>query len=103
MRALSDVVKKNIEDYDKEPKVNESIDDGPEGVVTVEDFIKLLRVNAKLDDKVMFRSDKQEIALFDINTKAGITVVDFIDNKRSDRLNEDDDSSNVNETEIVLD
>lgn len=71
--------------------------------MTVEDFIKLLRANAKLDDKVVFRSDKQKITLIDINTKAGTTVVDFIDSKRSDRLNEDDDSSNVNETEIVLD
>ena len=83
--------------------IDESIGNDPEDVVTVEDFMKLLRAKADLDDKVMFRLDKQEIALFDINTKAGITVVDFIDNKRSDRLNEDDDSSNVNETEIVLD
>ena len=84
-------------------EVNESLDVDPEDVITVKDFIKLLRKKAALEDKLVFRAEKSPTLLFDINTKAGITVVDFIDNKLSDRLNEDDDSSNVNETEIVLD
>lgn len=84
-------------------EANESLDVDPEDVITVKDFIKLLRKKAALEDKLVFRTEKSPTLLFDINTKAGITVVDFIDNKLSDRLNEDDDNSNVNETEIVLD
>ena len=53
----------------------------PEDVVTVGDFIELLRRNSKLDDKLVFRSNKKEMILFDVNSKGGTTLVDIIDRK----------------------
>lgn len=63
----------------------------PEDVVTVRDFIELLRTRADLDDKIMFRSDKKEMMLFDVNSKANVAVVDFVRGKYADRLDEDGD------------
>lgn len=53
----------------------------PEDVVTVGDFIELLRRRTKLDDKIVFRCDKEERALLDVTSKAGVTVVDVLDAK----------------------
>lgn len=61
----------------------------PEDVVTVEDFIELLRRNAKLDDKLMFRVNKASAMLFNVNSRAGTAVVDIIPAKDSRRLDED--------------
>ena len=50
----------------------------PEDVVTVGDFIELLRRRAKLDDKLMLRVAKKNAMLFDVNSRAGTTVVDVV-------------------------
>ena len=50
----------------------------PEDVVTVEDFIELLRRRAKLTDKIMFRVYKKNGMLLDINSRGGTAVVDIV-------------------------
>ena len=57
--------------------LDESIE--PEDVVTVKDFIELLRKRTKLDDKLMFRSDTKENILADVVSKAGIALVDLVE------------------------
>jgi hypothetical protein len=76
------------EDDDSTPvHVNES--SHPEDVVTVGDLIKCLRVNAKLDDKAMFRVNKAEAMLFDVHSKGGTTVIDIVPAKDARRMDED--------------
>ena len=60
--------------------VNESARQ-PEDVVTVDDLVSVLRRNGNPNDKVMFRIDKKECMLFDINSKGGTTVVDIVKGK----------------------
>lgn len=59
----------------------------PEDVVTVGDFIELLRTRTKLDDKLMLRVHKKEAMLFDVNSRGGVTVVDIVPS--AGRMNED--------------
>ena len=74
---------------DEEDTIDEAIVRQPEDVVTVEDFISLLRRNTKLDDKIVFRSpDKKECMLFDVESKAGIAMVDIVAKKTANRLDE---------------
>ena len=72
---------------DEEAALNES-SRNPEDVVTVEDFIELLRARTNLDDKLMFRSYKKEALLFDVNSKAGITIVDIVPSADAKRISE---------------
>ena len=82
---------------DNEEQMNEVTDEeaaldessrNPEDVVTVEDFIELLRARTNLDDKLMFRSYKKEALLFDVNSKAGITIVDIVPSADAKRISE---------------
>ena len=76
--------------------VHENINEAarsPEDVVTVDDFISVLKRNANPNDKIAFRSyrDKNEMAVFDIHSKGGVTVVDVVAKKK------------VNETDGITD
>lgn len=62
----------------------------PEDVVTVGDFIELLRTRADLDDKLMLRVAKKTAMLFDVNSRAGTTVVDIVPALDAKRLDEDE-------------
>jgi hypothetical protein len=69
--------------------VHENINEAarsPEDVVTVDDFISVLKRNANPNDKIAFRSyrDKNEMAVFDIHSKGGVTVVDVVAKKKVD-------------------
>lgn len=57
--------------------------------MTVGDFIELLRRNAKLDDKIVFRTmDKKECMLFDVESKAGVALVDIVAKKNAENVDE---------------
>lgn len=67
---------------DEEAALDESlVNPDPEDVVTVDDLISMLRSHASLDDKLMFRVNKQEHSLFDIHSKGGVTVIDLVKGK----------------------
>lgn len=72
---------------DEEAALDESARN-PEDVVTVEDFIELLRSRTNPDDKLMFRACKKESLLFDVNSKAGITIVDIVPSADAKRISE---------------
>lgn len=78
---------KENEVTDEEAALDESARN-PEDVVTVEDFIELLRARTNLDDKLMFRAYKKEALLFDVNSKAGITIVDIVPSADAKRISE---------------
>ena len=91
---------------DNEEQMNEVTDEeaaldessrNPEDVVTVEDFIELLRARTNLDDKLMFRAYKKEALLFDVNSKAGITIVDIVPSADAKRISEQENEENMNE------
>ena len=73
------------ETEDKAVALNESKND-PEDVVTVKDFIYLLREKTDLDDKISFRANKKENVLLNVDSKNGYAVIDFVDGKK--RFNE---------------
>lgn len=75
-------------DEDSNDNVSESAR-VPEDVVTVEDFIELLRLRVNLDDRLVFRSSKKEATLFDVSSKAGTTIIDIVPSSDARRLNED--------------
>ena len=81
---------------DEEAALDES-SRNPEDVVTVEDFIELLRARTNLDDKLMFRAYKKEALLFDVNSKAGITIVDIVPSADAKRISEQENEENMNE------
>ena len=81
---------------DEEAALDESARN-PEDVVTVEDFIELLRARTNLDDKLMFRAYKKEALLFDVNSKAGITIVDIVPSADAKRISEQENEENMNE------
>ena len=81
---------------DEEAALNES-SRNPEDVVTVEDFIELLRARTNLDDKLMFRAYKKEALLFGVNSKAGITIVDIVPSADAKRISEQENEDNMNE------
>lgn len=81
---------------DEEAALDESARN-PEDVVTVEDFIELLRSRTNLDDKLMFRAYKKEALLFDVNSKAGITIVDIVPSADAKRISEQENEENMNE------
>ena len=81
---------------DEEAALDESARN-PEDVVTVEDFIELLRARTNLDDKLMFRAYKKEALLFDVNSKAGITIVDIVPSADAKRISEQENEDNMNE------
>lgn len=81
---------------DEEAALDESARN-PEDVVTVEDFIELLRSRTNLNDKLMFRAYKKEALLFDINSKAGITIVDIVPSADAKRISEQENEENMNE------
>lgn len=76
------------ETTDEEAALDESVRE-PEDVVTVADFIEILRRRTSLDDKVLFRSRNRLLELFDVESKAGTAVVDFIVGKNN-QLSEKD-------------
>lgn len=91
---------------DNEEQMNEVTDEeaaldessrNPEDVVTVEDFIELLRARTNLDDKLMFRAYKKEALLFDVNSRAGITIVDIVPSVDAKRISEQENEENMNE------
>ena len=91
---------------DNEEQMNEVTDEeaaldessrNPEDVVTVEDFIELLRARTNLDDKLMFRAYKKEALLFDVNSRAGITIVDIVPSADAKRISEQENEENMNE------
>lgn len=54
----------------------------PEDVVTVQDFIDVLNHQCgKTSNEIMFLANHKKLALFDIYSKGGITVVDFVSAK----------------------
>ena len=72
---------------DEEAALDESlINPDPEDVVTVEDFITMLKTHAQPNDKLLFRVNKQEHSLFDAHSKGGVAVIDFVKGKY---MNED--------------
>ena len=81
---------------DEEAALDESARN-PEDVVTVEDFIELLRSRTNPDDKLMFRACKKEALLFDVNSKAGITIVDIVPSADAKRISEQENEENMNE------
>ena len=81
---------------DEEAALDESARN-PEDVVTVEDFIELLRARTNLDDKLMFRAYKKEALLFGVNSKAGITIVDIVPSADAKRISEQENEENMNE------
>ena len=81
---------------DEEAALDESARN-PEDVVTVEDFIELLRSRTNLNDKLMFRAYKKEALLFDVNSKAGITIVDIVPSADAKRISEQENEENMNE------
>ena len=81
---------------DEEAALDESARN-PEDVVTVEDFIELLRARTNLDDKLMFRAYKKEALLFDVNSRAGITIVDIVPSADAKRISEQENEENMNE------
>ena len=81
---------------DEEAALDESARN-PEDVVTVEDFIELLRARTNLDDKLIFRAYKKEALLFDVNSKAGITIVDIVPSADAKRISEQENEDNMNE------
>ena len=91
---------------DNEEQMNEVTDEeaaldessrNPEDVVTVEDFIELLRARTNLDDKLMFRAYKKEALLFDVNSRAGITIIDIVPSVDAKRISEQENEENMNE------
>ena len=64
---------------DEEAALDEAVE--PEDVVTVGDFIELLRRRTNLDDKIVIRCNKKEKVLFDVESKAGTAIVDILDAK----------------------
>ena len=81
---------------DEEAALDESARN-PEDVVTVEDFIELLRSRTNLDDKLMFRAYKKEALLFDVKSRAGITIVDIVPSADARRISEQENEENMNE------
>lgn len=78
------------EKKDEAKKTNESLVNlDSEDVVTIEDLLSSIRARTQLNDKVMFRIDKQEYSLFDLHSKGGIAVFDFV----KGRLHEFEDNS----------
>ena len=65
---------------DEEAALDEA-KDSPEDVVTVEDFITMLKTHAQPNDKLLFRVNKQEHSLFDAHSKGGVAVIDFVKGK----------------------
>lgn len=80
--AYRDLVKETDEDAALDESARE-----PEDVVTVGDFIELLRRRTKLDDKIVFRTNKKEMVLLDVISKGGVAVVDSV--VGNSRMNED--------------
>ena len=91
VNARIDRVKKNI--YDFSEIVNEA--DEAEDVVTVGDFIEILRKKTKLDDKIVFRADKKEMVLAEVDSKSGIAVVDVVYGKANGKLYEKENEENM--------
>lgn len=96
--AVSEAGKESIDDkalfkdeeffFEKKDNIDETVRQ-PEDVVTVGDFIELLRRNAKLDDKIVFRTmDKKECMLFDVESKAGVALVDIVAKKNAENVDE---------------
>lgn len=85
--AAKDIDDKNLfkgeefffETEDEEAALDEAVE--PEDVVTVGDFIEILRRRTQLDDKIVFRCNKKEKVLFDVESKAGTAIVDVLDAK----------------------
>lgn len=77
------------ETTDEEVALSESSDD-PEDVVTVKDFIHLLREKTDLNDKLSFRANKKECVLVDVDSKSGTSVVDLVYGKDKMLENEED-------------
>ena len=95
---------------DNEQQMNEVTDEeaaldessrNPEDVVTVEDFIELLRSRTNLDDKLMFRTYKKEALLFDVNSKAGITIVDIVPSADAKRISESEDDNPYTVADLI--
>lgn len=82
--------------------VNEAVYD-PEDVVTVKDFIEIIRRRSDLDDKLQFRSNKKPAALFDVISKAGITIVDVIDAKSQILESGEEDDSKIESVSNLID
>ena len=75
-----------MKETDEDAALDESARE-PEDVVTVGDFIELLRRRTKLDDKIVFRTNKKEMVLLDVNSKGGVAAVDTV--VGNSRMNED--------------
>ena len=73
----------------------------PEDVVTVGDFIELLRSRADLNDKLMLRVAKKTATLFDVNSKAGTTVIDIIPSIDAKRVNESEDDAPLSVSDLI--
>lgn len=68
-----------------DPELDEST--RPEDVATVGDLILLLKTHDP-KDQVMFRADKQEYSLVDVQSKDGVTVLDFAKGKYNESEND---------------
>ena len=75
---------------DEEAALDESAQQ-PEDVVTVGDFVELLESRTKLDDKIMFRTNKSPCVLFDVQSKGGTALVDLVKGKYNDNVLEDEE------------
>lgn len=73
----------------------------PEDVVTVGDFIELLRSRADLNDKLMLRVAKRTATLVDVNSKAGTTVIDIIPSIDAKRMNESEDDAPLSVSDLI--
>jgi hypothetical protein len=67
--------------------------------VTIEDLIAMTKTHARPDDKVMFRINKEECSLFDLHSKGGIAVFDFVKGRLHESENDNKDDNAMNETD----
>jgi hypothetical protein len=61
------------------------VGNGPTEIVTVDDLIEVLTSNCDNDDRVIFRIDGQEYTLDSVQSKSGVSVLDF---KKGKQMNE---------------
>ena len=85
---------------DEEAALDESARN-PEDVVTVGDFIELLRSRTDLDDKLVLRVAKKTAMLFDVNSKAGTTVIDIIPSIDAKRVNESENDAPLSVSDLI--